>query len=387
MSRTIIDLHVLQTVPPSNLNRDENGTPKTAMYGGVRRARVSSQAWKRATRQYFADVLDASYLGTRTKRLVELVSDQIVAVNPELQDSAAERATAVLKAAGITIEVPKAKKPKKGDQPADEPDALPEAKYLVFLSALQISALAQLAADIGDSALDSKEAKASARALVKGKNSIDLALFGRMVADVADLNVDASAQVAHAISVHAVNTEFDFYTAVDDHKAKDAEEDAGAGMMGTVEFNSSTLYRFATVDVDRLRDNLGDAEATVRAVVAFVESFVRSMPTGKQNTFANRTVPDVVLVTVREDQPMSLAGAFEEAVVPAASGGYVVQGARALAGYANDLYRAYDAVPRRAWVTAVGSLGHELGDLGEPLSLSELLAEVSAVASERFPAS
>ena len=121
-------------------------------------------------------------------------------------------------------------------------------------------------------------------------------------------------QVAHALSVHAVDNEYDYFTAVDDHKNADDDEDAGAGMIGTVEFNSSTLYRYATVDVDRLRDNLGDAEATRRAVEAFVRAFVQSMPTGKQNTFANRTLPDAVLVVLRDTQSINLVGAFEDAI-------------------------------------------------------------------------
>ena len=123
------------------------------------------------------------------------------------------------------------------------------------------------------------------------------------------MNVDAAAQVAHAISVHPVETEFDYFTAVDDYLQAD---ESGAGMIGTVEFNSSTLYRYATVDVNRLADNLGDAVAARRAVEAFVESFVRSMPTGKQTTFANRTLPEAVVVMVRDSQPINLVGSLRE---------------------------------------------------------------------------
>ena len=152
--------------------------------------------------------------------------------------------------------------------------------------------------------------------------------------------------------VHAVENEYDYFTAVDDHKNADAEEDAGAGMIGTVEFNSSTLYRYATVDVDRLHDNLGDAKATRRAVEAFVRAFVLSMPTGKQNTFANRTLPDAVLVVLRETQSINLVGAFEEAVaeqprIPAAID--------RLAAHPREVQQAYGETPVAAWTFGPGS--------------------------------
>ncbi|HEY0805098.1 MAG TPA: type I-E CRISPR-associated protein Cas7/Cse4/CasC, partial [Pseudonocardiaceae bacterium] len=232
MARTIVDIHVIQTVPPSNLNRDDTGSPKTAVYGGQRRARVSSQAWKRATRTAFDTLLDRAELGVRTKRVVELIGTEIARQDPVLTDRAPELAKAVLTAAGIKI-VPARKK--------GEPD---ESGYLIFLSNRQISGLAELAVSAAHTAgddklvIDTKEAKARA----DRDHSVDVSLFGRMVADVTDLNVNAAAQVAHALSVHAVTNEYDYFTAVDDHKNNDEDEDAGAGMIGTVEFNSSTLY-------------------------------------------------------------------------------------------------------------------------------------------------
>ncbi len=205
-----------------------------------------------------------------------------------------------------------------------------------------------------------------------------------MVADVTDLNVDAAAQVAHALSTHGVDTEYDYFTAVDDHKAADVEEDAGAGMIGTVEFNSSTLYRYATVDVDLLRRNLGDDEATVRAVKAFVDAFVRSMPTGKQNTFANRTLPDAVVVSLRYDQPVSYVGAFEEPVHAAESGGRVAASVDRLAGYAKELADAYDLVPVQTWVVGVGERTSPLDALGDRVSLAELVEGVPSTVARRL---
>lgn len=372
MSRTIVDVHVLQTVPPSNLNRDDTGSPKTAIYGGVRRARVSSQAWKRAARTDFNRHLDDSELGTRTKRVVELVAGRIADLVPGSSvESCQDAAVAVLEATGIGIA-----KPRKGE--------IPESGYLLFLSSHQIDALAGLGAgSIAAGTLSSID-KAAAKAAVKGKNSIDLALFGRMVADVTDLNVDASAQVAHALSVHAVETEYDFFTAVDDHKSADPDEDAGAGMMGTIEFNSATLYRYATVDVDALQANLGDAAATARGVEAFVRSFVTSMPTGKQNTFANRTLPDAVVVIVRDDQPVSLVGAFEQAIPDGLSAGRVRAAAEALVGYARDVQAAYGNAPVHVWNVAVGERASAVAEWGEPMTLDGLVDSLGQLVSGRL---
>lgn len=128
-----------------------------------------------------------------------------------------------------------------------------------------------------------------------------------MVASDPSLNYDAAAQVAHSISTHAVQNEYDYFTAVDDCAP---EDNAGAGHLGTVEYNSSTLYRYATVNTAELAEQLG-AKEVPGVVRAFADAFIRSMPTGKQNTFANRTLPDAVYVTIRGDQPVNLCGAFE----------------------------------------------------------------------------
>lgn len=347
MPRSIIDIHILQTVPPSNLNRDDTGSPKTARFGGVTRARVSSQAWKRATRTAFGELLDHSELGMRSKRLVELIGHEIAKVDPAFDEQAPQLAKNVLAAIGIKTAPPRNKK--------DEPE---ESGYLMFLSNRQITGLAELA--IHSAQTGEPITKAEARHRADTEHSVDVALFGRMVAEVTDLNVDAAAQVAHAISVHKVDSEYDYFTAVDDHKNADPEEDAGAGMIGTVEFNSSTLYRYATIDVDRLNDNLGDAKATRRAVEAFTRAFTLSMPTGKQNTFANRTLPDAVLVVLRETQSVNLVGAFEEAITDPAR---IPTAIRRLADHARDVERAYAETPVAAWTCGPGERLAPLADI------------------------
>lgn len=379
MPRTIIDVHVIQTVPPSNLNRDDTGSPKTATYGGVRRARVSSQAWKRATRDAFENLLDGAELGVRSKRVVELVAEQITAQDQALTPRAKELAAAVLLAAGIKTTPPRKAKP--GEE------ATGESGYLIFFSRNQIRRLAELAIEAvraapeGKPKIDGREAKRRA----DEQHSVDVSLFGRMVAEVTELNVDAAVQVAHALSVHAVTNEYDYFTAVDDHKKADTDEDAGAGagMIGTVEFNSSTLYRYATLDVDRLRDNLGDDDVTRRATEAFVRAFVSSMPTGKQNTFANRTLPDAVLVVARDSQSISFVGAFEDAVTADEEGGRVAGSIRRLAEHGRELHEAYDETPVAGWSVGVGAKADPLAALGTRGSLDTAIAAVGALVAQR----
>ena len=196
--------------------------------------------------------------------------------------------------------------------------------------------------------------KDACKAALKGTPSVDLALFGRMVASDPSLNYDAAAQVAHAISTHSVQNEFDYFTAVDDRAPDD---NAGAGHLGTVEFNSSTLYRYATVNVTELSENLG-AE-TPEAVRNFLRAFVCSMPTGKQNTFANRTLPDAIYVAIRRDQPANLVGAFEQPVRADEFGGYAQASAQRLAAYAEKLYKNYTGAPSMAWSLGMDVEGAE----------------------------
>ena len=200
--KVFLDLHVLQTMPPNCLNRDDTGSPKTAVYGGVRRARVSSQAWKRAMRIQFNEDFDASELSVRTKHVFDLVAAEIIKKQPGISpDEATKKAVAALTAVGV----------KASGKTTDEV----KLDALFFISARQIKNVAALA--LGE--VSAKDVKAA----LKSNNGVDLALFGRMVATDPDLNCDASAQVAHAISTHHIENEYDFYTAVDDY-AKDIQD-------------------------------------------------------------------------------------------------------------------------------------------------------------------
>lgn len=396
MSRTILDLHVLQSVPPSNLNRDDTGSPKTAVYGGARRARVSSQAWKRATRLAFNELLDPSEIGVRTKRVAELVASRIRQLDGAIKerDAWALAAHTVHTATGSKIEPPKrkAEAAKKNGDPAPAPESL----YLMFLSNRQLDALAALAVEGGSGGGDIKEFFKSAENKKRAKDaadtrhSVDISLFGRMVADGADVNVDAAAQVAHALSVHAVENESDYYTAVDD---ENKDDESGAGMIGVIEFNSATLYRYAALDVDRLRENLGQGlradepvtEPLRRAVEAFVRGFVESLPTGKINTFGNHTLPAAVVVKLRTSRPISFVGAFEEPVPAVPEGGYVAGACRQLAEHVPGIESAYDAEEgTETWVVRVPTRATEaLAGLGTAVSLTGLVSAVGSAVAAR----
>lgn len=301
MSKKIfLDIHIIQTIPPSNINRDDTGSPKTAQYGGVMRARVSSQAWKKAMRDYFNEHGSGSNVGTRTLDIVNYVKEKVLELNPTINDEEAFNiAEQSIKNAGISTKDGKA-------------------KALFFMGDMQAKALAR-------AALNGVTDKKELQKLLNANPAIDIALFGRMVADDPSLNMDASSQVAHAISTHQVRTEYDFYTALDDRQV---EDNAGAGMLGTIEYNSSTLYRYANVNVHELMSQIDNKDALVNTLKLYVEAFSNSMPTGKMNTFANSTLPQAILVTLREDRPVNLVSAFEKPIKP--TDGYSENSIRAL---------------------------------------------------------
>ncbi|MEU8271729.1 type I-E CRISPR-associated protein Cas7/Cse4/CasC [Sphaerisporangium sp. NPDC049002] len=299
--RQYVDIHIIQTVPPANLNRDDQGNPKDAKFGGVRRARVSSQAWKRATRRAFDAKLPEADQSTRTKRIAGQLAERVVLRTGVEPESAQRIAGALLEPLGI-------KAGKKAGNTA----------YLLFFGYQQLDEIVGLIADQAKdlAELDDEQLKAATKDLavaerLKTGHPIGVALFGRMVADIPSLNVDAATQVAHAISTHATEIESDYYTAVDDENEAD---ESGAGMLGNIGFNAATLYRYATVGVHQLATNLGSVEAAIETVTRFAEAFALSMPTGHINSFAHRTRPSLVAVVVRDDQPVNLVSAFERPV-------------------------------------------------------------------------
>jgi len=357
MSKAFLDLHVIQSVPPSCLNRDDTGSPKTAIYGGVRRARVSSQCWKHAMRASFKEHFNADKLGIRTKRIPGIVKDEIMRQDPsKTEQEALQLACQILTVAGIIKDKKDDNKSGKKKETETEQESAQDKKNevdaLFIISQPQIELLAQLAFASPKKNVTNKSIKEA----LDEKESIEAVLFGRMVASNANLNCDASAQVAHAISTHRVENEFDFFTAVDDCKKSDSD-DAGAGHLGTVEFNSATLYRYATVAVhDLYKQLLSDDAALEEAIREFIRAFVESLPTGKQNTFAANTLPEALLVCVRTDRPVSFVNAFEKPIT--GNEGFAEKSVRAMVDYASSVNDFCDEPFETYMVGSSESLGN-----------------------------
>ncbi|WP_029462027.1 type I-E CRISPR-associated protein Cas7/Cse4/CasC [Serpentinimonas barnesii] len=376
--KTLIEVHVLQNFAPSNLNRDDTGAPKDAFFGGTRRARVSSQCAKRAVRHFFDEkvregVFSADELAVRTKRVYQAIVDAL-AGKRDAADTMAK--------AEIALTYVKLKAAEGG-----------KTQYLLFLGRREIAALAEtidefwdqiVAAEEGDAekpkgkakkaAASSapKEVQARIEAAFNGGKAVDLALFGRMLADMPEKNQNAACQVAHAISTHAVEREFDFYTAVDDLKPEDT---AGADMMGTVEFNSACYYRYAVVDWAKLVENLqGDIDLAAKGLRTFLQGFVMAEPTGKQNSFAAHNPPEFVVVTVCHDAaPRNLANAFETAVRAKTGESLTRKSAEELAKKGSALEKAY---PRKAQTLVLNLASAELNGFGMAMdSLDDVLDE------------
>ena len=379
--KTIVEIHVLQNFAPSNLNRDDTGAPKDALFGGTRRARISSQCSKRAVRHFFGEqvargILSADELAQRSKRVLDALTT-ILKEKGRDPIAAEEKARLALGAVKLAV--------KDGGK----------TEYLLFLGQREVSGIADVIHERWD-ALSVAEAQPSEgkkagkakkqaaegidpeirKALEKifnGGKALDVALFGRMLADMPEKNQHAACQVAHALSTHAVEREFDFYTAVDDLKPEDT---AGADMMGTVEFNSACFYRYAVVDWAKLGENLQqDSELAAKGLRAFLEGFVVAEPTGKQNTFAAHNPPEFVLATVRRNTaPRNLANAFETAI--RARDNLTRSSANALLGKAKVLQAAYGG-EMAAFVLDLS--GAEIGDVAQPVgSLPALLDAVMA---------
>lgn len=373
----VIDVHALQTLPPSLINRDDTGAPKSAVFGGVPRQRVSSQSWKRAIRAYFENNVDPDSVGDRSKRLPAKIAKLVEDHEGWDDERAIKQVSDLFKTAGISTEVDSKRIKELEKSDAEDKEELlkearyPRTKYLIFLSPQQIERAAReiVAAD------GEKIKKADAKEILDTQHSVDMAMFGRMIADDPAFNVDAAVQVAHALGIHDSAPEFDYYTAVDD-LAEDGEE-TGAGMIGTVQMMSSTLYRFATVNVAGLTKNLDSEENAKQAAIQFVDAFIKSMPTGKINTFANHTLPELVYVTVRDTRPVSLVTAFEEPVRATDNKNLRIAGAEALAKEEKEFEENYGLKPQAAFVVGVSEAREPFAEIAETVTLPELAERLS----------
>lgn len=291
-----IQLHLLTSYPPSNLNRDDLGRPKTAVMGGKTRLRVSSQSLKRAwrTSDVFSETLKG-HVGTRTKVMgVEVFH------------------TLCMK------EVAEGKAKDWAKQIAEVFGKLKKANTNVPLEELEIEQLAHFSPDEKEAIFKLVEKMAAQNAgpakedldlLMKKHSAVDIAMFGRMLASSPAFNMEAAVQVAHAITVHDVAVEDDYFTAVDDLNR--GEEDMGAAHIGETEFGAGVFYLYLCINRDLLIENLGSDKALAdKALAALVEAAAKVAPTGKQNSFASRARTSYMLVEKGIDQPRSLAVAF-----------------------------------------------------------------------------
>ena len=302
----IVELHVLHNLPPSNTNRGEDGAPKEATYGGARRARLSSQAQKRATRLRMAEMISSkAAFGVRSRHHVRKIAER-----PELEDIGEEERTRVV------AEVIKASGASEYDKRVDR------TKVQLYLSPSEIDRLAAVASGYAEAILDRKNKQSTvndvpltkaAKAALTEPAAVDVAMFGRMMANRPGRNIDGAVYVAHAIATHRTDFEFDFYTAVDELAD---ESETGAAMMDVTGFVAPCLYRFACVDTSSLLKSLGGdrVDEAKAATAAFIQAFATALPSGKQHSYAAFTPPTLVLAAVRPTGMTSLAGAFEDPV-------------------------------------------------------------------------
>lgn len=381
-----IQIHALQSFPPGNLNRDDRGQPKSALFGGVTRGRISSQCLKRHMRhsEPFSALRDG--VAWRTRRLPALVGEEIRKRAHGSIDDATVSA--------IEAKIASAFKKEGGDDAAAAGEPV-QTGQLVFFPRSFVEAVATLVTDLhrADSASLSawlasgaKKDKAAKKAS-KGEQgeaeqkqkahpidrsiqdasrlvTVDIGMFGRMTTSELVEDVEAACQVAHAISTHEVRIERDYFTAMDD-----LSEGSGAGFVGggdqSTYFNSAVYYRYANLDLRQLRRNVrlagGQGEALLSdaemadAACALLNSVVHAGPTAKQNNFAAHSVPELLICEMSERrQPLSYANAFLEAVELRGAGSLMTRSAERLREYVKDVASRFEPAGNQRMALAVG---------------------------------
>jgi len=352
-----IEVHLIQNFAPSNLNRDDTGQPKSATFGGYRRARISSQCMKRSTRNLWRQKAVVP-VGYRTKLMQNKLIERLASSGRAEEDSK-KAVDAFLKQFYSDMD---------GDK----------TKVLLFVSQQELDVCLDAIQSNWDTLTEGKFFEKAVESKVKklimqAEVSTDIALFGRMLAEQPGRNIDGACQVAHPISTHKVDMEMDFYTAVDDLNPK---EETGAGMMGIVGFNSACYYRYAVVDRDQLARNLArktdrangawmqaltdqDYVEADKVIEAFLEAMVYAIPTGKQNSFAAQNLPSFGLFVRRQGScPVSLANAFAKPVRPTKNDDDVIGlSIKALTKHWDELQKVYGDLGAQA--RACFHLGYE----------------------------
>ncbi|WP_326599293.1 type I-E CRISPR-associated protein Cas7/Cse4/CasC [Streptomyces sp. NBC_01803] len=358
-----VELHVLQSVPYANLNRDDTNSVKLVEYGGVSRTRVSSQSWKRAARLRLQQRIGQRSL--RTRRLPELIERHLVEERQWPLAAAARAGRHVMAGSGVGVTAPK-----------KEPERNPwTSAAMVYVPDTAVAELADIAEEFRsaiEAAKDTKDIKAKdalvpgdrVDAVLRSRNGI-VNLFGRMLAQVDNAKVDGAVQVAHAFTTHRTDVEIDYFSAVDD-VTHGWEDTTGSAHMGHAEHSAGTFYRYIVLDLDDLLHNIGgDLTAARELAEAFLDAALLSLPQAKKNSTAPHTIPDLAHITVRGDRPVSYAGAFETPVRPdAKSGGHLGPSIAELTRYASAVERLLGKGDQRyCGYAAVGA--EELNALGK----------------------
>lgn len=330
-----IEFHILQSFPVTCLNRDDVGAPKSAMIGGTLRARVSSQCWKRQIRLALQEF--GIKLGVRTKKVAELLHAALLRAGADETGASAC---------------------------ADKIAATLSDDTLLFISASEADAFARYAKDLGFDAAGIKDkelGKVGKKALNPAVDALDIALFGRMVAKAAEMNVEAAASFSHAISTHKVSNEVEFFTALDD-----LQEEPGSAHMGSLEYNSATYYRYISLDLGQLAQTLGPDADLKAAVDAFTRALFVAVPSARQTTQSGASPWEFAKVLVRRGQRLQVP--FETAVK--AQGGYLQPSITEL--------KAYLSKKEKLSGSLFGKLGdYEWGE-DEDFSIDDLIARLQS---------
>ena len=346
----LIEIHMLKNFAPTNLNRDDTGSPKSCVFGGVQRGRISSQCLKRSWRT--SAILKkevGSVIGKRTRRLPELVTEELK------KRGVAEKYLPLVERKLTGIANKDGTENKEGNWTAQVVLYAPE-----DIQAVAQAVQEQIASAGNREAFEKVTAKQLEKA-VKGAGtrpiSLDIALFGRMVTSDAFANVEASMQVAHAISTNRVVMETDFFTAMDD--LIEGTQEVGSSMMGDIDYNSSCYYIYASLDTEKLAENLKYAENPTELVKKTVPALLHTMaytnPTGKQNTFAGHSLPSAVLVECKDcPVPVSYANAFVQPVYSTQETDLIDSSVKRLTEFAEQTDHDFDLPIKKRFLFCAG---------------------------------
>lgn len=337
---TFLQFHLLTTYGPSNPNRDDQGRPKQAMVGGAPRLRMSSQSVKRALRESTFFALDlADHRGTRTKRLFEKLKEALLA--RDLPPAAVQKAAEEVAAIFGKLDAPK----------KDTPEAK-VATTLAFISPQEWQLAEELAVKAAQGEALPKDKDLKKLVLRRADGAVDIAMFGRMLAEDAEFNRDAAVQVAHAITTHAAQAEEDWYSAVDDLNKAD---DTGAGHLGESAFGSGIYYQYVCVNVDLLVENLcGDKALAAKGLEALARALAVSTPSGKQNSHAHHPRAQYIRAERGPQAPRDLTGAF---FAPIKAQPWLETSVAALEKTVADIDRAYGAASDASVTMRLGGQG------------------------------